>query len=1325
MTTVEKNQDQLPKQSKKNQNPQNDSEEIIAMHYDKENSKQPENNESSTYSNIVFTKHELFFYSLPNVMAYDTVTIKNTGKTCVYYKWQKKNKPFILEDKKGDGIDRFYCHYADSKIFPDEERKFVFSFFSEKNGVFSEEWILATTPPLKNFDLHLHLSGVVHKYIDLYSAKVNELDLKIEKAANNTNINEFVLDLVDSIKETIPPKANMNNEKVCKFYFQYYNKEYNVEFSKRLINNLKKLNNTVMNEILGIVEEKKETPRIQSPIKTADNILEKEKINEADNSIVKHKGRRKSVSKKIEVPHENNVNSPLNTHSNVENIDESLKVTKTEPIKKPEEEFFMPKNDIEEKKYWNGSIDVIKNRINLIENQEHKENYLKEFNCMLHISHKKGTEESNVYNFVKNILLNELENINETSNKIREELFLPPYTFDLLTKKSLNEADLAKYEAEQKKKKDDFLKKNKKKPPAKGEEDEMEEYRTKLMSKLSENILIKLNDINSENNKEKIKDELLLSNTLDENYIDRLSRVRNFNNIKTSYGGFDNKYAVLRVDIEECKKIYVDDVDEEGNVIGNHLKGIDFLSTKDTIFQSLSYLLNNGVKLVLLLVDFGPKLGEAKNEFSTQNLAEYIEKGLEHPTYFCKNLDELIEYNRKVEDDDLKDNCCIIMENINFFPEECGFENYQEDIVNPSGLQKELSLYIKNKFLNNFTEKANIFVNDSIFSFDKYYPTVIDINCPIKAIGTKIQDQLKKITDFFSIENKNYILIMGDNDIFKVRGRKLTVNVIENNNLNQNKENVNSDQNNVNPNEEPNKPHIQENILDEGYVGGTEILDYSDEECLLTELLIINAVMTKFKKIYIYGKLALQFIQFLRNDYELFDNNLYKINENLFKAMKYILVKANILNIEIILPKDFKILNKEEFKKHLEPLIDQNGVSQNYTKEMKILLKRERIQNRLENAYTDPEELADNADYQRVKLEPEQIEHLKFYKEKTLTINKMPYCYDLVSEFTRAQEIEIPRKIFKTPLEKYEFNEKVYNKELKYPFEVISANEYYSKKKLEKEEQKTKLTEDQQKTVNEEANVSPTLKSRNIPNPSNPPNPPNPPTENQNQNENNNTNNQEVNNNNNEITEKNENNTLNENKKIDNSQLYDYEQMELVDFGESSYEELIKDIDNTYGIMWIGRLSPSKCENIFDNYLKIVQAILKRKSTLKSKFEEDQATKEVKLSEGSLKARKQLMNIFVKSNSVYEEIKETYKMILSGQANPDEFVEEDEGGQDEEQFSHDMHMLIDYYIDDDFELINSILKGKHISGFYGLDKEKKIEKVEEFDPKCLEDIINP
>ena len=39
------------------------------------------------------------------------------------------------------------------------------------------------------------------------------------------------------------------------------------------------------------------------------------------------------------------------------------------------------------------------------------------------------------------------------------------------------------------------------------------------------------------------------------------------------------------------------------------------------------------------------------------------------------------------------------------------------------------------------------------------------------------------------------------------------------------------------------------------------------------------------------------------------------VNENIFNLMKYILVKAYLLKIEIILPDDFKTLDKEEFKK--------------------------------------------------------------------------------------------------------------------------------------------------------------------------------------------------------------------------------------------------------------------------------------------------------------------------------------------------------------------------------------------------------------------------
>jgi 3-phosphoglycerate kinase len=308
--------------------------------------------------------------------------------------------------------------------------------------------------------------------------------------------------------------------------------------------------------------------------------------------------------------------------------------------------------------------------------------------------------------------------------------------------------------------------------------------------------------------------------------------------------------------------------------------------------QSLNYILNNGVRVVLLLVDFGPKIGSFNNEFSVKDLVPYVESGLDHPAFYCKDLNELIEYNKKIDEDDLKDNCCIVMENINFFQEECGSENFTDELVNPTGKEKSLSLYQKNRFLNELMEKSTIYVNDSIYSFDKYTPTIIDVNVPLKVLGAKIQEQLKKILDFFSIDSKEYALIMGDNDVFRLKSQNIIKNA------------------NSNGNEEPEK-NLQENILDDGTVGGVEILDYSHEETMITNLLIINSIMNRFKKIFIFGKLAIQFIQFLRHDYDIFDNNLYCINENIFKLIKYILIKAYLLKIEIILPDDFKLLDKE------------------------------------------------------------------------------------------------------------------------------------------------------------------------------------------------------------------------------------------------------------------------------------------------------------------------------------------------------------------------------------------------------------------------------
>ena len=1277
-------------------------EEIFAEHDSKkkldENIQSPEQdleNLIPTNSSIELDKHQLFFHSQPNKIAYDTVTIKNTGQTCIYYQWQKSSNAFQLEDKRSDGMDRFFCHYGDDKIYPDEEKEFTFSFFSEKNGVFSEEWGLVTTPPLPDCDLNIHLNGLVHKFEDFYSENINKLDKKIQDSESTTRINEFVLDLIDTIREQPAKRPNMFNEKIFAYYFKLLNKEYNIEFSSKVMRNLNKLNNDIMNEILGINEEfplPPEPPKqTESPKEEPMNTIESKEEKKSEKSTKKiPKKTEKKTEKKEETKEE-------------KQTEESKEEKKTEEskIELPKiEEFFEPKNSNEEQKFWNGSIDEIKKRISLVKDEAKKFDFSNKLNCILHISRKKGPEESPVYDFVRNIFLEQLENINETSNKIREELSMPPYTFDLLTRQKLNEEDLKNYDAELKKRKEEFLKKNKKKPAGKGEEDATEVYKKKLEEELSKNILEKIDGIESQQVKNGLKDKLLNANILNESYIDRLSRMKNLNSVKTE-GGFDNKYVVLRMDLEECKRNYEDEVDEDGKVIGRHLKNIDFLNSKDKMMQSLNYLLNNGVRVVLLLVDFGPKSGVFTPEFSVKDLVPYIESGLDHPAFYCKTLEELVDYNKKIDDDDLKDNCCIVMENINFFQEECNKENFKDELLNPNGNEKSLSLYRKNKFLEELMGKSTIYVNDSIYRFDKNIPSILDVNVPLKVVGAKISDQLQKILDFFNIDNKSYALIMGDNDVFRIKSHNIPQkNKSENNNG------------------ENNEKHLLENVLDDVENSGTtEILDYSSEETMITSLLIINAIMSRFKKIFIFGKLALQFIQFLRHDYEIFDKNLYKINENIFQLMKYILIKAHLLKIEIILPDDFKILEKEEFKKHFIPFVDSNGQSKDYTKEIKFLLKRERIQRRLENAYTDPEELADNADYQRVKLENEQIEHLKLYKNKTVIIDKMPYCYDFVEEFQKAQKIEKPRKIFKTTLEEHKFNEQIYDKEIIYPEEVLQACEHNNEKLKKYLESLNQPNEEEQK--NEEKTEKKDENKETIDSKKEKKTKENKETKDKDNKESQPKEEDQVEEKKEEVIE-----DKPKKKKLRDPRLYDHEKMELVDFGEHSYQKLIDSISDLHGLMWIGRLSPSKCENMFDNYIRIINKINERKKELKEKFDEEQALEEKKILETDLKARKQLLNIFMKGKSTYETVKDNYRMIITGQANPDELGEEDEGGQDEEQFNHDMHRLIDYYIDDDFELINSIMEGNHIAGIYGLDKEEYTEKEEEFDPKSIEEITN-
>ncbi len=102
----------------------------------------------------------------------------------------------------------------------------MFSFFSEKNGVFSEDWMLNTSPPIKNAKLVIHLNGMCLLVHDKYSNSISELETNLSSNAIKTAMREYVVDLIDSIKETQPPLPDMENPRIFKFYFELFNKEY-------------------------------------------------------------------------------------------------------------------------------------------------------------------------------------------------------------------------------------------------------------------------------------------------------------------------------------------------------------------------------------------------------------------------------------------------------------------------------------------------------------------------------------------------------------------------------------------------------------------------------------------------------------------------------------------------------------------------------------------------------------------------------------------------------------------------------------------------------------------------------------------------------------------------------------------------------------------------------------------------------------------------------------------------------------------------------------------------------------------------------------------
>jgi 3-phosphoglycerate kinase len=806
----------------------------------------------------------------------------------------------------------------------------------------------------------------------------------------------------------------------------------------------------------------------------------------------------------------------------------------------------------EEERYWNGSIDSLKSLVNYSDiGPEEKINFLFKIESLIHLGRRKYHVDS-VYQVLIAEKLNEFSmDFNDLVNSVKEEMGIFPGSFDYFTRQSLTEKELNQYKNEQNKKRDEFYKKIKKKAlKPEEEEKELQEYRGKIFNVVKEKLLDKFHGI--DNIILDLESKIFNSYTFDEDYIDRLCRVKSLKSAKSD--SIENKLIVLRIDIEDFEIIYQDIFDTNDNIIGKEIKEIVFPNAKETFLKTACSLLDNRAKAVLLLVDFGPKIGVPNPDFSVKYLKDFIEKEqLIEQTVKIIDKDALYDLQRLIdlEDNSFKENSLLLMENLNFLPEECGLELENDPFLTTEiGQVQNLKYYSKYKFTKlislmyeDHSTPASIFVLDSYNSVMKKFPSVIDMQNEVRCLGYRLENKLSNVSTFLSIESKSALLVIGDPD----------------------------------------------DIYDS---------EYYDP---LNSLLTINALLPRFKKIFIFGRLAMIFMHFIQNDWTMGD---YEADSNYHLLIKYILIRADTTETEIIFPQDGVLLNLSEYErfkkgyKHVIQVVNEEIFDQelkdmedeenqtimtqkepifidNYLAYVKKLFKMEKKLDEIEALKLEPEDLLEHEDYQKNKLTDEERLILEKYRNNNFEF-EVEFSH---KTFIQNQQTFKPKKILKNELEEREYLESVYRKP------IIFKNNNES-------------TNNGNKTLKSEMDF----------------------------------------NNTNEVRSLTDRETI--------RKIIDTNENAIVDWGEKTYDKLSSLISEVKMVMWLGKLSPSPVENLYDNYSKIVRSIYERKNKLKSEYNESVQEEDKKPQDNEQKAKKYLFNIFLKSKTAYDNVRRAFLTFM-------------------------------------------------------------------------------
>ena len=98
-------------------------------------------------------------------VAHASTTMKNTGTTALWYKWRQVPPPAsTLPHAQNAGPSTFYMEETSGSLLPGESRVAMWTFKSEKPGVYIDKWILETTPNVRSGSIEpVTLRGIYHR----------------------------------------------------------------------------------------------------------------------------------------------------------------------------------------------------------------------------------------------------------------------------------------------------------------------------------------------------------------------------------------------------------------------------------------------------------------------------------------------------------------------------------------------------------------------------------------------------------------------------------------------------------------------------------------------------------------------------------------------------------------------------------------------------------------------------------------------------------------------------------------------------------------------------------------------------------------------------------------------------------------------------------------------------------------------------------------------------------------------------------------------------------------------------------------------------------